>query len=191
MKTKILALVTTLVTAASLSAQDQQWLRMWENAQKLKPARVTSSERIGPMSQAGIPFVVHGVVLDPSGKPLGDVEVFAYQTDTHGIYAPPGAADPWPLKGWALTDSQGRFEFRTIRPAAYPSNTIPGHVHLTFKTTAYGRQVTEVMFDDDPLATSDYRQRQGPGVMFGKVTKRGDGAQETSYRFTLKSRSDF
>ena len=191
MKTTFLALVTTLVTAVSLPAQDQQWLRMWENAQKLKPARLTSSERIGPAGQAGIPFVVHGIVEDPSGKPAGGVEVFAYQTDTHGIYAPPGAADPWPLKGWAVTDAQGRFEFRTIRPAAYPSNTIPGHVHLTFKTTCCGRQVTEVMFDDDPLATPDYRRRQGPGVMFGKVTKRGDGTQETSYTFKLKARGDF
>lgn len=190
MKTKLLALVTTLVTAASLSAQDTQWLRMWENAQKLKPATVTSSERIGTANQAGIPFVVRGVVQDPSGKPLGGVEVFAYQTDTNGIYAPPGAADPWPLKGWAVTDAQGRFEFRTIRPAAYPANTIPGHVHLTFKSTCCGRQVTEVMFDDDPLATREFRQRQS-GVMFGKVTRRGDGAQETSYTFTLKNRGDF
>jgi protocatechuate 3,4-dioxygenase beta subunit len=192
MKTTILALVTTLVTAAaSLSAQDQQWLRMWENAQNLKPARLTSTERIGPADQPGIPFILRGVVQDPSGKPAAGVEVFAYQTDTHGIYAPPGAADPWPLKGWAVTDAQGRFEFRTIRPAAYPSNTIPGHVHLTFKTTCCGRQVTEVMFDDDPLATREFRQRQAGTVMFGKVTKRGDGTQETGYTFALKSRSDF
>jgi len=190
MKTKLLALVTTLVTLAPASAQDQQWLRMWENAQKLKPARVGSSERIAPANQAGIPFVVRGTVLDPSGKPATGVEVFAYQTDTHGVYAPPGSADPWPLKGWAVTDAQGRFEFRTIRPAAYPSNTIPGHVHLTFKGACCGRQVTEVMFDDDPLATADFRQRSRD-VMFGKVTRRADGSQETSYTFTLKSRGDF
>ena len=191
MKRIALALVTTLVTLVPLSAQDQQWLRMWENAQKLKPARVGSSERIAPAGQAGIPFVVHGTVLDPAGKPASGVEVFAYQTDTHGIYAPPNAADPWPLKGWAITDAQGRFEFRTIRPAAYPSNTIPGHVHLTFKGACCGRQVTEVMFDDDPLATKEYRERQAPGVMFGRVTKHGDGSQETSYTFTLKARGDF
>jgi protocatechuate 3,4-dioxygenase beta subunit len=191
MKPKLLALVTAFVTTTTLAAQDTEWLRMWENAQKLKPARVTSVERIAPAGQAGIPFVLRGVVQDPSGKAAAGVEVFAYQTDTHGIYAPQGASDPWPLKGWAVTDAQGRFEFRTIRPAAYPSNTIPGHVHLTFKTTCCGRQVTEVMFDDDPLATREYRQRQASEVMFGKVTKRADGTQETSYTFTLKARGDF
>ena len=191
MKTTFLGLVTALVTAATLTAQDTQWVRMWENAQKQKPARVGSSERIAPSAQAGIPFVLHGVVQDPAGRPAAGVEVFAYQTDTHGIYAAPGAADPWPLKGWAVTDAQGRFEFRTIRPAAYPSNTIPGHVHLTFQAGCCGRQVTEVMFDDDPLATPEYRKRQAPDVMFGKIAKRPDGSQETSYTFKLKARGDF
>jgi protocatechuate 3,4-dioxygenase beta subunit len=187
----VTAMVTALVTLAPLSAQDQRWLQMWENAQKLRPARVGSVERIAPAGQAGIPFVLHGTIVDPSGKPAQAVEVFAYQTDTHGIYAAQGAADPWPLKGWAITDAEGRFEFRTIRPAAYPSNTVPGHVHLTFKTACCGRQVTEVMFDDDPLATPEFRQRSAGDAMFGKVVKHGDGSQETSYRFTLKARGNF
>ena len=191
MKKTFLALVTTLITIGTLSAQDTQFLRMWENAQKLKPARLTSSERIAPTSEPGIPFTVRGAILDAGGKPAQGVEVFAYQTDQHGIYAAPGAADQWRLKGWAVTDAQGRFEFRTIRPAAYPSNTVPGHVHLTFKTTCCGRQVTEVMFDDDPLVTPAMRQREGSELLFGKITKRADGSQETSYTFRLKARGDF
>lgn len=191
MKTRLLALVTALVTTGTLAAQDQQWVRTWENAQKLKPAAVTSTERIAPASEPGIPFTVRAVILDTNGKPLPGVEVFAYQTDQHGIYNAPGAADPWRLKGWALTDAQGRFEFRTIRPAAYPSNTVPGHIHLTFKTACCGRQVTEVMFDDDPLVTPAMRQREGSDLLFGKITKRADGAQETSYTFRLKGRGDF
>ena len=191
MKTTFLALVTTFVTAATLPAQDAQWVRQWENAQKQKPARITSAERIAPASEPGIPFTVRAVILDAAGKPVPGVEVFAYQTDQHGIYAAPGAADPWRLKGWAVTDAQGRFEFRTIRPAAYPSNTVPGHVHLTFKTACCGRQVTEVMFDDDPLVTPAMRQRAGPDLMFGTIAKRADGSQETSYTFRLKARGDF
>ena len=191
MKTTLFALVTALVTTATLTAQDQQWLRMWENAQKLKPARTTSTERIAPASEPGIPFTVRAQVLDAAGKPLPNVEVFAYQTDQHGIYAAPGAADPWRLKGWAVTDAQGRFVFQTIRPAAYPSNTVPGHVHLTFKTACCGRQVSEVMFDDDPLVTPAMRQREGSELLFGRITKRADGSQETSYTFRLKARGDF
>jgi protocatechuate 3,4-dioxygenase beta subunit len=191
MNTTILGLVTAFVTITTLAAQDTQWLRMWDNAQKLKPARLTSVERIAPVSEPGIPLTLRAVVLDAAGKPVPGVEVFAYQTDQHGVYAPQGAADPWRLKGWTITDPQGRFEFRTIRPAAYPSNTVPGHIHLTFSTTCCGRQVTEVMFDDDPLVTPAMRQREGPNLMLGKVSKRGDGSQETSYTFRLKVRGDF
>lgn len=191
MKTTLLALVTALATTVALPAQDTQWLRTWETAQKLKPARITSTARIAPASEPGIPFTVRGAILDASGKPAPGVEVFAYQTDQHGVYAAPGAADPWRLKGWAVTDAQGRFEFQTIRPAAYPSNTVPGHVHLTFTSACCGRQVTEVMFEDDPLVTAAMRQREGAALLFGKVTKRADGSQEVSYAFRLKARGDF
>jgi protocatechuate 3,4-dioxygenase beta subunit len=190
MKTTFTALVTLLVTA-SLSAQDTSWLRSWETAQKDKPARLTSSERIAPASEPGTPFVMHGTIVDAAGKPAAGVEVFAYQTDAAGLYAKDGGAYPWRLRGWAVSDSQGRFEFRTIRPAAYPNRDIPGHIHLSFVTGCCGRQTSEVMFDDDPLATKDYRERQAAGVMFGKITKRPDGSQETSYTFRLKARGEF
>lgn len=117
MKTTFLALVTTLVTIAVPAAQNAQ--QLFDAAHKLKPARVTSSERIAP-TEPGTPFLVRATLLDPAGKPAGGVQVIAYQTDRTGIYAAPGAADQWRLKGWAVTDAQGRFEFRTNRPGSYP-----------------------------------------------------------------------
>jgi protocatechuate 3,4-dioxygenase beta subunit len=191
MRTTLATLVTVLVTLTAIAAQDDRLTRMWTDAQKLKPARVTSTERIAPASEPGIPFVARGMVVDPAGKPLAGVDVFAYQTDSTGIYAPPGAADPWRLKGWAVTDAQGRFEFRTIRPGNYPGNQIAAHIHLSFVAGCCGRQWSEVMFDDDPVATPAYRQRQRTDIMFGKVTRRPDGTQETSYVFRPKPRGDF
>jgi len=189
MKNTLLALITTLVTGAALAAQGQDFASMWENAQKLKPARVTSSERIASASEPGTPFLMRGTVLDTAGKPAAGVAVFAYQTDSTGLYAQPGASDPWRLKGWAVTDAQGRFEFRTIRPAPYPNRPIPAHIHLSFATSCCGRQSAEVMFEDDPLATPDYRRRS-TDVLWGAVTKTAAG-QETSYTFKLKARGDF
>ena len=46
------------------------------------------------------------------------------------------------------------------------------------------------MFEDDALATPTYRERN-TAVMFGKVTKRPDGSQETGYTFKLKPRGEF
>jgi protocatechuate 3,4-dioxygenase beta subunit len=189
MKATIAALVTLLVTAGAFAGQDTQWVRQWEAAQQLKPARIASVGRIGSDKEPGTPFVARGTVLDPSGKPAAGVEVFAYQTDNTGLYARPGAADPWRLKGWAVTDAQGRFEFHTIRPGPYPNRDIPAHLHLSFATSCCGRQWSEVMFDDDPLGTPEYRLRS-PDVLWGKIAKTAAG-QETAYTFRLKARGDF
>lgn len=40
-------------------------------------------------------------------------------------------AHSWRLEGWAKTDFEGRFEFRTIRPGPYPGRREAAHIHLT------------------------------------------------------------
>jgi protocatechuate 3,4-dioxygenase beta subunit len=144
MKTIIALVVTLLATtsATALVAQQQQW----EDAQKLKPAHLTSHERIAPANEPGTPLTIHGWCSTPQGKPAAGVEVFAYHTDRTGLYSAPHAADPWRLKGWAVTDAEGRFEFRTIRPAPYPNRPIPAHVHVTLSAACCGRQFHELMF---------------------------------------------
>lgn len=191
MKTTFLTLVTTLVTVAAPAAQTAQ--QLFDAAQKLKPAHVTSSERIAPAAEPGTPFMVRATLLDPSGKPAGGVDVFAYQTDRTGIYAPPGAADQWRLKGWAVTDAQGRFEFRTIRPGSYPEGGVPAHIHLILTTTCCGRQASELVFDDDPLITREFRERQRtPNIfVFARPTPAGGGSQEVAYTIRLRPRGDF
>jgi protocatechuate 3,4-dioxygenase beta subunit len=192
MKTTLLTLVTTLVTVAAPAAQNAQ--QQFEAAQNLKPARVTSSERIAPATEPGIPFLVRTTLLDPAGKPAGGVQVFAYQTDRTGIYAAPGAADQWRLKGWAVTDAQGRFEFRTIRPGSYPGGGAPAHIHLIFTTTCCGRQVSEMVFDDDPLITKEFRDRQQTPssiFVFARPSAKPDGSQEVAYTIKLKPTGNF
>lgn len=191
MKTTFLTLVTTFVTIAVPAAQNAQ--QLFEAAQKLKPARVTSVERIAPTTEPGTPFIVHAMLLDPAGKPAAGAQVFAYQTDRKGIYAPRAATDPWRLKGWAVTDSEGRFEFRTIRPGSYPEGGVPAHIHLIFTTACCGRQASELVFDDDPLITKDFRERErNPNIfVFGRPTAAGGGSQEVSYTIKLRAKGDF
>lgn len=177
----------TLLVAGTLTAQ-QSAQQMFEAAQKLKPARLTSVERIAPASESGTPFLVKGLVVDASGKPAANAEVFAYHTDRTGLYAAPGAADPWRLKGWAITDAQGRFELRTIRPGPYPNANIPAHVHVHVTTSCCGRQEREMVFEDDPLVNKAFHDQHGPGSIFlyGRPIVKGDGSQEVSYTIRLR-----
>jgi protocatechuate 3,4-dioxygenase beta subunit len=179
-----LALIVALAAPAGAQTERQNF----EAARKTRPAQLTSTARIADAAEPGTPFVVRGTILDPAGKPASGVEVFAYHTDNTGLYAAPGAAEPWRLKGWAVTDAKGEFAFGTIRPGAYPGRAIPAHVHFIFTTPCCGRQVSEVMFEDDPLATPEV-QRQSNEVLWGAVRKTAAG-QDVSYTFRLKPRGE-
>jgi protocatechuate 3,4-dioxygenase beta subunit len=65
--------------------------------------------------------------------------------------------------GWGrtLTDSQGRYEFTTIKPGPYPWGNHnnawrPAHIHFSLFGRAFTqRLVTQMYFPDDPLFPFD------------------------------------
>ena len=157
----------TLFAAACVQAQDEDWLRMWEAAQRQRPRTVASTSRIAPANEPGTPMVIHGRVFERDGKtPARDVIVFAYQTDNTGVYGDRG----WRLRGWARSDAEGRFAFHTIRPGSYPSSRNPAHVHLTIEGPKLPRRwAPELRFMDDPFVSAvDKRESQAAGA-FGSV----------------------
>lgn len=178
----MLALVAVVLAALPAAAQDVQFIRALEEAQRARPAQLSSTARIAPESEPGSPLVVHGRAFAEDGRtPLANAIVFAYHTDTAGLYDRPGtAANSWRLKGWAKTGADGRFEFRTIRPGAYPSRNIAAHIHVTlFAPDGARYHGTELHFDNDPLVPAAEREETKRDAMFGPVrTVRRDGAVE-------------
>ena len=171
------SLFLTFFVAASVCAQDTEWVRDWERAQKDRPDVVRSVARIAAVDEPGTPLIVHGRIFKADGvTPAPDVVVFAYQTDAAGLYNAPGER-AWRLRGWAKSDAQGRFEFRTIRPASYPRNGPPAHIHLTIDGPGLRRRWTEdIEFSDDPVLSDAHKQRSAAKGRFGSVravTKRG------------------
>jgi protocatechuate 3,4-dioxygenase beta subunit len=189
------ASILAAARAALLRAlPDPRLVQMWRTPQQLKPATLQSAARIAPEREPGTPLVISGTVLDTTGRPAAGVEVFAYHTDAAGRYAAPGAADPWRLKGWAVTDAQGRFEFRTIRPAPYPDRDVPAHVHATLTTSCCGHQFDDLMFEGDPLATNAYREHfaeVGEHGLYGIVTRIADGTERVSYTIRMREHGNF
>jgi protocatechuate 3,4-dioxygenase beta subunit len=182
------------MTGSLFAQPDERFLRMWEVSQRSRPASLLSVSRIAAENEPGRPLVVRGLILDRDGRPAAGVEVFAYHTDAGGTYAPPGAADPWRLKGWAITDAHGRFAFRTIRPAPYPGRDIPAHIHATLTTQCCGRQFDDLMFDDDPLATRAYRDQYaaaGEHGLYGTVTRAANGIEQVSYTIRIREHGNF
>ena len=131
-----------------------------------------------PAGEPGEPLVVSGRIFAADGKtPVEGVTLHVYHTDARGLYSEKdgqgGPPDPR-LKGSMKTDREGRYEFRTIRPASYPGTRNPQHIHAKVSGAGYAeRSIPEYWFEDDPLVTNDMRARyKGLGTFSPIVTVR-------------------
>jgi len=106
---------------------------------------------------------VMGKVLNLAGEPVRNATVEVWQANAHGRYTHPSDTNPAPLdpnfEGSAVlkTDSDGRYRFKTIKPAAYPAgpNLIrPAHIHMQV-TGRQDRLVTQMYFAGDPYNATD------------------------------------
>lgn len=180
--------------ASTLLAQDPDWVRDWESAQHERPAHLSAHSRIAPANEPGDPLVLQGHVFLPDGvTPVAGAVVFAYQTDAKGLYQEAGIRG-WRLKGWAVTDKEGGFQFVTIRPAPYPARTVPAHIHLTVTGGGVRRQWTEELrFKDDPLLSANEREHSRKDGEFGNVrpVRHDEKTQRVEFSIRTKSRKDF
>ena len=110
---------------------------------------------------------VVGRVLDTHGHPLPHTLVELWQANAAGRYVHTVDQHDAPLDpnflgaGRCLTDTQGRYEFFTIKPGAYPWGNHPNawrpqHLHLSlFGQAMPCRLVTQMYFPGDPLLAYD------------------------------------
>lgn len=101
--------------------------------------------------EPGEPMVVTGTVYAANGKtPLAGVEVYVYHTDNEGYYRKGANSSSNPrLKGTMSTNAEGKYEYRTIKPAPYPGGGNPAHVHYVIKVKGGKEQYAELQFEGD------------------------------------------
>jgi protocatechuate 3,4-dioxygenase beta subunit len=108
----------------------------------------------------GIALYLTGRVLDRRGAPLADAAVEIWQCDANSVYHhPAGGAeserDPnFQGYGVAKSDAAGTFQFRTIRPVAYPGRT--PHIHVRVQTAAGKVFATQLYLPNDPGNARDF-----------------------------------
>jgi len=108
-------------------------------------------------------IIVHGRVLDENARPVPNTLVEIWQANASGKYrhkkdAYLGAMDPnFGGCGRTITDADGYYYFRTVKPGAYPwrnwvNNWRPAHIHISVFGTAFAqRLITQLYFEGDPL----------------------------------------
>jgi hydroxyquinol 1,2-dioxygenase len=133
--------------------------------------RRAMGEHIG-RPQDGDPTLVRGRVTDVAGEPLDGAVLDVWQSSGHGLYDTQDPDQPpFNLRGVFTTGPEGRFEFRTARPASYPiptdgpvgrllraaerSHWRAAHIHAIVSAPGC-RPVTTHIFDaENPYLESD------------------------------------
>lgn len=153
-----------------------------------KPSGATESTVLGPFhvpdapalpmganishGPDGEPVLARGTIRDTDGRPIGGAMLDVWQTSADGFYDVQDERQaPMNLRGVFRTADDGRFWFRTIKPASYPiptdgpvgeildamgrSEMRPAHIHFIVGAPGYESVTTHLFVEGDPYLESD------------------------------------
>lgn len=136
---------------------------------------VFTRDELGPLdndlilnyAKDGLPIgeriIVHGHVLDENGRPVRNALVEVWQANAGGRYRHKKDQYIAPIDpnfggcGRMLTDENGYYFFRTIKPGPYPwrnrvNDWRPSHIHYSISGSGFAqRLITQMYFEGDPL----------------------------------------
>lgn len=169
-----------LLVGAAATLAAPSWLRpALAQARELRP---TPSQTEGPFYPVEIPTDhdadllrngparythgratwLDGTVLDLDGRAVTGAVVEIWQCDEAGHYHHPGdggRADPaFQGFGRVAVDSEGRYRFRTIRPAPYSGRT--PHIHVKVRLGQHELLTTQLYVQGDPGNERDFLWRR-------------------------------
>ena len=156
-------------------------LALWslQNSLSEVTGPVFGREELGPLdhdlslnyAKTGEPIgertIVHGRVLDESGRGIPNTLVEVWQANAGGRYRHRNDTYLAPIDpnfggcGRMITDESGGYAFRTVKPGAYPfrnhvNSWRPAHIHFSVFGSGFAqRLITQMYFEGDPLIPGD------------------------------------
>lgn len=120
----------------------------------------------------GAPTFVSGRVTGRDGTPIAGALLDVWQAAPNGVYGGQDSSQPeFSLRGKFRTDTEGRYVFRTAKPASYPipvdgpvGKTMvtlgrqvyrPAHIHFILSAKGYETLTTHIFVAGDPHLDSD------------------------------------
>jgi protocatechuate 3,4-dioxygenase beta subunit len=156
----------------------------------IAPANLSWKTVVTAAEEPGEPLIISGKISQPDGKPAEGVVLFIYHTDATGYYNEKDDASHPRLKGWMKIGGNGRYEFRTIKPAPYPHRTTPAHIHAHVYGPQYSeRSIDDYWFEGDPFITAKElatRKEAGTSPAVVSLKRNGEGVWQGVRDITLK-----
>lgn len=162
--------------------------------------------------QNGLPvgerMMLFGRVLDQYGKPVPQTLVEMWQANAGGRYRHKKDGYLAPLDpnfggvGRCLTDADGGYRFRTIKPGPYPwpngvNTWRPSHIHVSVMGPSIStRLITQMYFEGDPLIprcpiVQAVSCQEAVDTMTGRLDmERSRSMDYLAYRFDLVVRGE-
>ena len=107
---------------------------------------------------------IKGVVQGENCEPVSKATIEIWQACATGRYNHPEDRNPAELDpnfqyfGKAITNEQGEYGFKTIKPGSYPASwfwTRPPHIHFTVRSQKHAELITQMYFSGEPLNSKD------------------------------------
>ncbi len=120
----------------------------------------------------GPALFVNAVVRDQNGAPIAGAEVDVWHSSPEGFYEQQDPKQaPMNLRGKFMTDAQGRFSFRSVKPAGYPipidgpvgdlvratgrHHYRPAHLHFLIFKDGCKTLISQIYVNDDDRLETD------------------------------------
>ncbi len=128
------------------------------------PADVSWKTVLSNETNKGEPMEISGTVFQADGKtPAPNTLIYLYHTDFEGYYGrKKDEHKHGRYRGWMLTDKEGRYSFKSIKPAPYPENRFAAHIHMTVTTVKMREDwIDSILFEGDRLISQQERNMAG------------------------------
>lgn len=108
----------------------------------------------------GVISDLSGRIMDINGRPLRNLRIEIWQCDANGRYRHPRENGSSPLDknfqghGFTITNTEGLYRFRTIRPVPYPGRT--PHIHVGVFPTGERPFTTQLYIADEARNATDF-----------------------------------
>jgi catechol 1,2-dioxygenase len=159
---------------------------------RMNSPRTESGASIVRSPTPGPAMFVNCWVKDTNGNPIDGAEVDIWHSSPEGFYEQQDPKQaPMNLRGKFMTDKNGHFSFRSVKPAGYPipvdgpvgdlvratgrHNYRPAHLHFLIFKEGFKTLISQVYVKDDPRLETDV-QFGVTRALVGNYIKHSDAA---------------